>query len=165
MCDPVTIMAVATAASVGASYASMEQSKKASRTQEAMQRVRQQREQMQALRESQIQRAMLTQRSVNSGVADSSGFAGGMSSLASQLGSNQMFANQMGSMSSAVSRYERKAQTYGALSQLFGQVGSFAMSAPGSDFINNMGNKTNTVTPNQTSSLYASQLGRGAGLA
>jgi hypothetical protein len=142
MCEPSTIIAaIATTAAVGTSYVSMENNKKAARTQEAMQRLKQQKDQIQALREAQIQRALLVQRSAGAGALDTSGFSGGMSSIGSQLAGSQMYANQMGSMGTIASRFQTKAQTFGALSQISGQVAGFAMSAEGSKFINSIGSK------------------------
>ena len=138
--DPITLMAVATAASVGSSamsakaqHEAAQQQKDANRAQTAMEIERNKKEARQTLRQQRITAAMIAVQSQNAGGKGSSGEAGAMGSVATQgataqgwQGSRAQHAQNQSNIAQSIINKQDKAQLWGTAAQIFDQGAQFA---------------------------------------
>lgn len=127
---------VGAVASVAGTVMSVNQQKKAAAAQQRQQDLSTRRSQRQAIREAQIRRAQTMASAQGLGAAGGSGVAGGITSLNSQLGGALGFSTEMSGLSKEISVASSRANTYGAIAGLGGQLfqagGGFGALLPGS---------------------------------
>ena len=111
-------MVIGAVAAVGGTALSYNAQRKAANAQERQQKLNTQRSQRQAIREAQIRRAQAMSAASQLGGLGGSAVQGGVSSLGSQLGSGLGFSTQMSDLSSQISKYSSRAETFGAIGQL-----------------------------------------------
>lgn len=115
---PQALPVIGAVAAVGGTVLSYNAQRKAANAAEKQQKVNTQRSQRQAIREAQIRRAQAISAGAQLGGLGGSALEGGVSSLGSQLGSGLGFSTQMSDLSSAISKYSSRAETFGAIGQL-----------------------------------------------
>src|SRR6056297_254728 len=126
---------VGTAASVYGTIQSTKASKKAAAARRRQEQLQETRSRRQAIREMQVRRAQAIATAQGAGSLQTSGASGGIGSLSSQLGTGLGFQSQMGSLSDIVSSETQRAQRFGAMANLGGQVAAFGASRGGADFL------------------------------
>lgn len=118
-----------------AQYEAAQEQKKANNATRAQNEASAMQERRKQLREERIKRARVVASSQASGVASSSGEAGALGSLSTQLSSNLGFNKAALNTASDISIFNQnsadfmtEANKLGAESQMWGQIGSLAMS-------------------------------------
>ncbi len=138
--DPITLMAVATVASVGsaamgakAQHEAAQDQKDANRAQTTMEIERNKKEARQTLRQQRIASAMIAVQSQNAGGKGSSGEAGAMGSGATQgataqgwQGSLAQHAQNQSNLAQSIINKQDKAQMWGTASNIFATGANFA---------------------------------------
>lgn len=155
-------LAVGAAATVGGTYISYKNQKKAAASQRRQQEVATRRSRRQAIRQAQIARAQSVATAASSGARGSSAAQGGQASIGSQTGEALGFSTQMSGLSADISRFSSRANTGAAIAQL-GQLGiSYGSSNGGSfDWLKRPQTKPNSVQQvyNFGSNLYGASAG------
>lgn len=122
------VLAVAgTAASIQQQQQARKEQKKARNEQEASNAERAASERRQQIREERIKRAQIEQASANTGTMDSAGALGSVGGLGSTLASNLGFNLSQITHAGNISAFNQSASDKMGRSQLYGQLGSLAM--------------------------------------
>lgn len=98
--------------------------RKAMKSQQAAEDVKQARERRQAIREARIKRAAIVQSGANQGATSSSAVSGGAGSITSQLSGTLSFLDTVGAHNRTATGYNLKASSYGASAQKWAGMAS-----------------------------------------
>lgn len=123
----ITMAVVGTAASIQQQQQARKEQKKARAESEAMNAERANAERRQQIREERIRRAQVEQAAVNTGTQGSSGEMGAMGNLSSTLASNIGFNFSQVAHANAISAFNQSAVDKAGRGQLYGQLGSLAL--------------------------------------
>lgn len=126
MCDPITLMAVATAGSAYSSYRAGRETKKMYQAEQRKAEVQNIRNVRAQIREARMSQAAMTNVGAQVGGMGSSALAGGISSLGSQLASNLGYMSDIAQENTAISNAAIAASGWQTTSTIFGTIGSGA---------------------------------------
>jgi hypothetical protein len=126
MCDPITILALATGASAVSSYQSGQQQKKQYRAEQRKAEIQNVRSVRQQIREARMAQASMTNVAAQTGGMGGSGLAGGTSSVGAQLAGNISYMSQIAEQNTAITNAAISASQWQTTATIFGQIGSAA---------------------------------------
>lgn len=155
-------LAVGAAASIGGTYVSYKNQKKAAASQRRQQEVATRRSRRQAIRQAQIARAQAVASAAASGATNSSAAFGGQASIGSQTGEALGFSTQMSSLSGDISRYSSRANMAQGVAGLGNMAISYGVQQGGNfNWLKNTTQKPTSVSQayNLGSGLYGASAG------
>lgn len=126
MCDPITIMAVATAGSTYSSYRAGQETKKQYRAEQQRAEVQNIRNVRQQIREARMATGQVTNVAAQTGGMGSSALAGATSSIQSQLAGNLGYMSDIAEANTAISNAAIAASGWQTTATIFGAIGSGA---------------------------------------
>lgn len=126
MCDPVTIMTIATAGSAYSSYRAGQETKKGYQAEQKRAEVQNIRNVRAQIREARAAQGQMTNVAAQAGGMGSSALAGGLSSVQSQLAGNINYMAAIAEQNTAISNAAISASGWQTTGTIFGAVGKGA---------------------------------------